>query len=129
MKQSISTPIKIAAFFFLVGGMLNVLSAFTKLSLSVISTDPDSFRYMANQLIQIITILSAVLNILVGWFLMQAKRWAYIVGLILATLSLLMGGLVVAQSGTTQWFGLGVSVALLILLGIGRKDFRSFDRK
>jgi hypothetical protein len=124
MNKTISTPIKIAAFFFLVGGLLNLVVAVTNLTVSSTSADPESLGGVINQLTQIITIVSAVLSILVGWFLVKAKRWSYILGLILVILALVMHGLVLAQLGTTRWYGLALSAAILILLIVGKKDFK-----
>ena len=124
MNKIPSTPIKIAAFFFLVGGLLNLVVAVTNLTVSSTSADPESLRGIVNQLTQIITIVSAVLNVLVGWFLIKAKRWSYILGLILVILALVMHGLVLVQVGTTRWYGLALSAAILILLVVGRKDFK-----
>ncbi|KKQ80819.1 MAG: hypothetical protein UT02_C0002G0044 [Parcubacteria group bacterium GW2011_GWC2_38_7] len=124
MNKKISTPVKIAAFFFLVGGLLNLVVAVTNLTVSSTSTDPESLRGVVNQLTQIITIISAVLNFLVGWFLIKAKRWSYILGLILVILALGMHGLTLSQVGTTRWYGLALSATILILLVIGRKDFK-----
>lgn len=124
MNKIISTPIKIAAFFFLAGGLLNLVVAVTNLTVSNTSADPESFRDVVNQLTQIITVISAVLNILVGWFLIKAKRWSYILGFILVIPALGMHVLALSQVGTTRWYGLALSVAILILLIIGRKDFK-----
>ena len=124
MNKIISTPIKIAAFFFLVGGLLNLVVAVTNLTVSNTSADPESFRDVVNQLTQIITVISAVLNILVGWFLIKAKRWSYILSFILVIPALGMHVLALSQVGTTRWYGLALSVAILILLIIGRKDFK-----
>ena len=124
MNKSISTPIKIAAFFFLVGGLLNLVIAVTNLTVSSTSADPESLRGVVNQLTQIITIASAFLSILVGWFLIKAKRWSYILGIVLVILALGMHGLALSQVGTTRWYGLALSAAILILLIVGRKDFR-----
>ncbi len=124
MDKTISTPIKIAAFFFLVGGLLSLIMAVTNLTVSSTSTDQESLRSIVNQLVQIITIVSAVLSFLVGWFLIKAKRWSYILGLVLVILALGMHVLALTQVGTTRWYGLGLSIAILILLIVGRKDFK-----
>jgi mannose/fructose/N-acetylgalactosamine-specific phosphotransferase system component IID len=124
MNKSISTQIKIAAFFFLVGGLLNLVVAVTNLTVPSTSADPESLRGVVNQLTQIISIVSAVLSILVGWFLIKAKRWSYILGLVLVILAIIMHGLVLAQVGTTRWYGLALSATILILLIAGRKDFK-----
>ncbi len=124
MNKIISSPIKIAAFFFIVGGLLNLVVAVTNLTVSSTSADPESLRSAVNQLTQIITIVSAVLSFLVGWFLIKAKRWSYIFGLILVILTLGVHILAITQVGTTRWYGFGLSAAILILLIVGRKDFR-----
>ncbi len=124
MNKIPSTPIKIAAFFFLVGGLLNLATVVTNLTVSSTSADPESLRGVANQLTQIITIVSAVLGILVGWFLIKSKRWSYILGLVLAILALGMHGLALSQVGTTRWYGFALSAAILILLIVGRKEFK-----
>ena len=124
MNKSISTPIKIAAFFFLVGGLLNLVVAVTNLTVSRTSADPESLRGVVNQLTQIVTIVSAVLSFLVGWFLIKAKRWSYILGLVLVILALAIHVLALSQVGTTRWYGFGLSAAILILLIVGRKDFK-----
>lgn len=124
MNKTVSTPIKIAAFFFLVGGLLNLVVAVTNLTVSNTSADPESLRGVVNQLTQIITIVSATLSFLVGWFLIKAKRWSCILGLILVILALAMHVLALSQVGTTRWYGLALSAAILILLIVGRKDFR-----
>lgn len=124
MNKTVSTPIKIAAFFFLVGGLLNLAVTITNLTVSSTSANPESLRGLVNQLTQIITIVSAILYILVGWFLIKAKRWSYILGLILVILALAEHVLVLSQAGTTRWYGLALSVTILILLIVGRKDFK-----
>jgi len=124
MNNTSSTPIKIAAFFFLVGGLLNLVFAVTNITASNTSTDPESLRGVVNQLTQVISIVSALLSFLVGWFLIKAKRWSYILGLILVILPLIMHGWAIAQIGTTKWYGFALSAAILILLIVGRKDFK-----
>ena len=122
MNKTLSTPIKIASFFFLVGGLLNLVVAVANLTVSSTSADPESLSGVANQLTQIISIASAVLSILVGWYLIKAKRWAYILGLILVILALIMHLLVLTQLGTTRWYGLALSLVILTLLILGRNE-------
>lgn len=98
--------------------------AVTKLTASGTSANPESLRGVVNQLTQIITIASAVLNISVGWFLVKMKRWSYMLGLVLVILALGLHGLALSQVGTTRWYGLALSAAIFILLIIGRKDYR-----
>ena len=124
MNKAISTPIKIAAFVFIVGGLLNLIVAVTNLTVSSTKVDPESLRGAINQLTQIIIIVSAVLSIFIGWFLAKAKRWSYILGLIFIILALGIHILALTQVGTTRWYGLGLSAAILILLILGRKDFK-----
>jgi hypothetical protein len=127
MNKSISTPIKIAAFFFLVGGLLNLVIAITNSTVSSTYVDPKSLLGIVNQVIQIITIVSAVLSFLVGWFLIKAKRWSYILGIVLVSLSLHMKAFPLTEAGTigtTRWYGFALSAAILILLIVGRKDFK-----
>lgn len=124
MNNSISTPIKIAAFFFLVGGLLNLVVAVTNLTVPSTSADPENLRGAVNQLTQIITIVSAVFSILVGWFLIKAKRWSYILGLALVIPALSIHVLTLSQIGSTRWYGLALSAATLILLIVGRRDFK-----
>lgn len=124
MNKIVSTPIKIAAFFFLAGGLLNLVVAVTNLTISSTSTDSENLRGVVNQLTQIITIVSAVLSILVGWFLIKAKLWSYMLGLILVILALAIHILALSQVGTTRWYGLMLSATILILLIVGRKDFK-----
>lgn len=124
MNKIVSTPIKIAAFFFLVGGLLNLVVAVTNLTVSSTSADPESFQSVVNQITQIITIVSAALSFLVGWFLIKAKRWSYILGIVLVSLALGMHVLALTQVGTTRWYGLALSAAILILLVVGKKDFK-----
>ena len=124
MNKTTSTPIKIAAFCFLVGGLLNLAGAVSSLTVSNTSADQESLRGVVSQLTQIVTAVSAVLSIFVGWFLIKAKRWSYILGLVLVILALAMHGILLIQMGTTRWYGLALSVAILILLIAGRKDFK-----
>lgn len=124
MNKTISTPTKVAAFFFLVGGLLNLAIAVTNLTVSSTSTDPESLTGAISQLTQIITIGSAILNALVGWFLIQAKSWSYKLGLVLVILALIIHVLALTQVGTTRWYGLALSVAILVLLIVGKKDFK-----
>ena len=124
MNKTVSTPIKIAAFFFIVGGFLNLVLGVTNLTVSTTSTDPQSLRGVVNQLTQIIIIVSAAFSFLIGWFLVKAKRWSYILGLVLIILALGVHVLTLSQVGSTRWYGLALSAAILILLIVGRKDFK-----
>ncbi len=120
MKKTTSTTIKIAAFFFLVGGLLNLFIAVTNLT---VSSATEGFKEVVGQVTQIITIISAVLSILVGWFLIKGKRWSYILGLILVILAIATHILALTQVGETRWYGLALSITIFILLILGRNDF------
>lgn len=124
MNQIISIPIKIAALFFLIGGVLNLVTGVTNLTASSAVANQESLRGLVNQLTQIITIASAVLSFLISWFLLKAKRWSYILGLILVILALGVHVLALSQVGETKWYGLALSASILILLIVGRKDFK-----
>lgn len=119
--KNVSTPIKIAAFLFLVGGLLNLIVATSNLA----APNTENLQGAVHQLTQILTIASALLSILVGWFLIKAKRWSYILGTILVILALGMHTLALSQVGTTKWSGFALSSAILILLILGRKDFKT----
>ena len=123
MKNPPSKPIQIAAFLFLAGGLLNLILAVTRLTVVNTSTDLEELRSTVYQIIQVITIGSSVLNILAGIFLMKLKRWAYILGFILVILALGLHIFAIIQVGTTKWYGLSLSIAILILLINGRKNF------
>ncbi len=96
----------------------------TDLTVQGISIDSGNLRELVKQIIQVTNIVFAILSILVGWFLIKAKRWSYVLGLILVILTLAMHVQTLTQVGTTRWYGLALSSAIFILLIVGRRDFK-----
>lgn len=116
MNKTLSLPIKIAAFFFLIGGLFSLIVAIIKLAVYNPSVGPESLRNAINQLTQIVVIALAILNIFVGWFLIKVRRWSYTLGIVLAILTLGIHVFTLFQVWTTRWYGFALSVAILILL-------------
>ncbi len=124
MSNTLSSPIKVAAGLFMIAGLINLIVTFTNLTSSPSSIEPESLQATANELTQIINIISAVIGILIGCFLLKAKHWAYTLGLILVSLGLVTHLLDLSQVGTTVWYRLILSAAILISLIVGRNDFK-----
>lgn len=125
MEKQPSWPIKIAAFLLLVGGLFGLLVAVSRLTVSV--SNPRTavdLRGAINQFSQIISIGWGAASILAGWFLMKLKRWAYVLSLVLVSLASLMHLLVIVQVGTARYYSFVLSLAILIVLIVGKKDFK-----
>lgn len=123
MNQPPSIFIKIAAFLFLVGGLINlVISARSLIALS--GPDAEGLVSTINIVTTLLVLVSAILNILIGWFLIKLKKWAYVLGLILVILALAMHVFTLSQLGTTAFYKLALSAVIFILLILGRKDFK-----
>ncbi|MBI5306743.1 hypothetical protein HZB04_04155 [Candidatus Wolfebacteria bacterium] len=125
MEKQPSWPIKIAAFLLLVGGLLDIFAAASRLVVSLSNPNVTAdLRAAVNQISQIIAIGWNGLSILAGWYLIKLKRWAYILSLVLTSLALAMHLLALTQVGATRYFNFLLSIAILIVLIISRKKFK-----
>lgn len=126
MLKQPSTPIKIAAFFFLVGGSLTTFTSFLTFTVSTStgSADAESLKGLIGEIVNLVFIGFGIANVLVGWFLMKLKNWAYVLGLVLTSLSLAMYLFALVAAGTTAYYSLVLSLVLLGLLISGKKDFK-----
>ncbi|MBI5411833.1 hypothetical protein HZA43_01510 [Candidatus Peregrinibacteria bacterium] len=119
---------KIAAFLFLLGSfgsLMNFVNALLPLIADGASSGSDGLRSFADQLLPIIIAPPmAVLSFLTGWFLVKLKRWAYILGLAMAILALVIFTLLSLRAGEIAYLELAEAIVILILLIAGRKDFR-----
>lgn len=111
MQNQISPQTKIAAFLFLVSGILNLMFA--------------AIRFTVSSTAELIALIIALLSILVGIFLVKTKLWSYILGFLIATFILSTHLLVLYKTSTPNYYGLILSTATLILLITGKKDFKA----
>lgn len=126
MLKQPSTSIKIAALFFLVGGLLTTFTSFLTFTVSTStgSADAESLKGLIGEIVNLVLIGFGIANVLVGWFLMKLKKWAYVLGLVLTSFSLAMYLFALVVAGTTAYYSLVLSLVLLGLLISGKKDFK-----
>jgi len=121
--MKLSGPTQMAALGFLLGGIFNLINAVLDFSVTGI-TEPESLRYLIRQIITWSTFAGSILYIVVGIYLTKKKRWAHILGFILAGIALAMHIYVLSQFGKTINNRLILSIVILILLFLGREDFK-----
>lgn len=116
--------VKIATFILLVGGLLTFIAALTRLTVLTTSNNFATLNTTVEKLINLILLIWSALSILSGWFLIKLKKWPYVLGIVVMSLSIVVHLLALAKVGTTRWYSLILSIAVLVLLIVGRKSFR-----
>jgi hypothetical protein len=124
MLKTLSTPIKIAAFYFLVGGLLGFAGSFLQLIVSIFSSNTASLRDTISQLIQVMIAVVSGLYIIAGWFLMKQKRWSYILSLTLIIVVIITSIITMMKTGVIKADRFTFAVLAFILLIAGREDFK-----
>jgi len=124
MSKKPSTAIQIAAFILLAGGLLSLMAALIKLTVLSTANAPADIRLTVEKITNMLTIVWSSLSVLSGWYLIKMKRWSYILGLVLMVIAIGGNIFVLSQVGTTSWLAFSLSVAILILLIVGKKDFK-----
>jgi len=124
MSKKPSTAIQIAAFILLAGGLLSLMAALIKLTVLSTANAPADIRLTVEKTTNMLTIVWSSLSVLSGWYLIKMKRWSYILGLVLMVIAIGGNIFVLSQVGTTSWLAFSLSVAILILLIVGKKDFK-----
>lgn len=119
-----STIVKIATFILLVGGLLTFITALTRLTVLTTSNNFATLNTTVEKLTNIILLIWSALSILSGWFLIKLKKWPYVLGIVVMSLSIVVHLLALAKVGTTRWYSLILSIAVLVLLIVGRKSFK-----
>ncbi|MFA5855676.1 MAG: hypothetical protein WC846_05395 [Candidatus Gracilibacteria bacterium] len=95
----------------------------TNLTVETSASQVASMKDLVSQIVNVITKIGALLDFLVGWYLIKLKKWALILGYIMAGLTLAIHMMTLSQVGATGYYKLTISIAVLILLITGRKDF------
>ncbi len=112
---------QIAGGLLILSGVVNLIMGLTNLLAT--TTDEQSLAAMMRLLVQGTTLAAAVLAFLIGWFLTQRKRWAYLLGYVLVLLSLGFHLLTLSQLGSTRWYGLAFSILILVSLVLSKNEF------
>lgn len=128
MNKTPSMPIKIVACIFLISAVLMILSLLLNSMLVIMDVyggNANDIKSMAEYALSIYLGIRGILYFLAGWFLLKIKQWAYILGYILEILSLAQSLVVLIKTDTTGVLFISfLSAVTLVLLIIGRKDFR-----
>ncbi len=124
MNKKVSTFIYIVANIFLISALLNISSAVMNSTLIILLPGKDSTLILSH-LLSVIIGTRGTLYLFSGWHLFQRKRWAYILGYGLEIFSLaLYVGIFIKMGNIGYLLQSLLSVILLILLILGRKDFK-----
>lgn len=123
MKEKVSISIKIVAYVFLLTGLLTPLLLY-----DILTIDKDVPHMLlgvkiGHPLSVGFATIQGIISLGLFWFLLKRKRWAYILA-ILQMVTTLPVIFLAPEINTKMIFADAFWAAILILLIIGRKDFK-----
>ncbi len=127
MNKQLPLAVKIVASLFLITGLYNLIIIFIFLLRDLDSYENKNFFEIISQAINIVPLVYALANVLVGRYLFKLQYWAYSLGLILTIFSLGSYIYIFMQGERPYLTGPLLSIAILILLIKGKEDFKKHE--
>lgn len=122
IMNSPTTSIKLAVFLLFISAILSSLPVVFRL-FSTVSNTVTLVNFI-RQILDISWIIVAIFSIIVSWFLLQTKKWAYIVAIIIVSGSILIHLFVLLSRGYTEWLMFLLNIAIFVCLMEGRDHFK-----
>lgn len=116
----LSIPIQIAAFIFLVGGLLCLFGYFIQFTVAIFAPGNGLINFI---LLSFFSLVDGIIRFTVGWFMVKRKRWSYLLGIAYITFFLALHLFIFISAGAIS-YQLGLSALILTLLILGKDDFK-----
>lgn len=117
------TTTKVIALFFICTGIFHLIVPIINLMGHNEIAAANTLRSSINTLIQGIIFVSGIIDLVVAYYLLHAKKWAYILAILITVVSLFLNILVLLNVSIVKVVGFLTQIIILLLLWMSRKDF------